>query len=60
MVVMNFLKLFIVVFILLSRVGFSPWPLALRHADEPFGYLIFQKNIMFPKFLVSFFLMFII
>ena len=55
MVVMKFLKLFIVVFILLHCVGLYPWPLALWHADKPFGYLIFPKNVIFPKFLVSFF-----
>ena len=47
MLVMDFLKLFTIVFILLYRLGFSPLPLALWHADKPFGYLIF------PKFLDS-------
>ena len=53
MVVAKFLKLFIIVFILLYRVGLYPWPLALRHSDKPFGYLIFPpKNDIFPKLLV--------
>ena len=51
MVVMNFLKLFITVFILRYRVGFSPWAPALRHAVKLFGYFIFLKNAIFPKFL---------
>ena len=54
MVVRNFLKLFIIVFILLYCVGLCPWPLVLRHTDKPFGYLIFPKSVIFPRFLVIF------
>ena len=55
MVVTDFLKLFIIVFILLYCVGLYLWPLALRHADKPFGYLIFLKKRHLPKTSSQFF-----
>ena len=55
MVLRNFLKLFIIVFILLYCVGLCHCPLVLRHTNKPVGNLIFPKSVIFPRFLVIFF-----